>query len=63
MNTTRSTQSQVETRRDKIKTLAFKGKTRKEISKDLGVSYATVTTDLKILGIIPATNYNLKENA
>jgi hypothetical protein len=63
MNTISSTKSRVQTRRDKVKALAFKGKSQAEISKELGTNYQTVRQDLKVLGIIPASTYNLKEKA
>lgn len=53
----------MQTRRDKVRALALKGKSRNEISKELGTGYQTIGQDLKALGIIPATTYKLKENA
>jgi DNA-binding CsgD family transcriptional regulator len=63
MNTTSSTQSRVKTRRDRVKALALKGKSRAEISRELGTDYQTIRQDLKVLGIIPASTYKLKEKA
>jgi hypothetical protein len=57
-----TTLSRIQLRREKVKELAYEGKTRREISKELGLTYQTTCHDLKLLGIIPATNYN-KENA
>lgn len=50
-------------RRQRTKDLALQGLTRKEIQNTLSVSYSTVTSDLKLLNIIPVSNYKTKENA
>lgn len=50
-------------RRRRTKDLAYQGLTRSQIQSVLGVSYATVTQDLKLMGITPVTTNKTKENA
>lgn len=50
-------------RRRRIKDLAYQGLTRIQLQKELGLSYATVVQDLKLMGITPVPTYKIKENA
>ena len=62
MNLTR-TQMTIAIRRRRIKDLAYQGLTRNQIQQALSLSYATVTQDLKLMGITPVSAYKIKENA
>jgi transposase len=50
-------------RRRRIRDLAYQGLTRSQIQTALSLSYATVTQDLKLMGITPVSTYKIKENA
>jgi DNA-binding CsgD family transcriptional regulator len=50
-------------RRRRIKDLAYQGLTRSQIQQVLNLSYATVTQDLKLMGITPVPARKIKENA
>lgn len=63
MSTTSKAKMAIIIRRKRTKDLALQGLTRKQIQNELGVSYQTVSTDLKLLNITPVSPYKTKENA